>query len=508
MFNEKQNTADFDEDKIKHALLERPGFSIKARLSLFLLILFFITAVISGVGMFMMYRIDNSIQYIFLADKISNEIQHARRIEKNFLLYNSDLPEIREHLNNTNNLLKKASREFKFVAGKKEVYNLRDDLQKYRHLSELLISKSNDSIFTNSNKFVSSVQSFRSYGSKMLELSLNITKKERQLVSATVSTAHKVQIGLLIIFLITLIYIIFNLTRHIISRLNRLMDVTQSIASGNFTPITPKRKYKDEFSFLAIAFNHMMYELQKRQNLLVESHKLRAIGNLTAGVAHELNNPLNNIILTSEMLKEDFKDLSDDESLDMLNDIVNQGERARQVVSNLLDFARESESKAEHFLITDLIDGALDLVKNQFKLSKVKIDYNINENLPPIYGDKKLFTQVFINLFINAIDAMPSGGILSVEVIHEKNLGFLAVKVIDTGKGIPTHLLKSIFNPFFTTKPEGAGTGLGLSVSKGIIEKHGGDIEVESDIGKGTTFTVHLPIVPIPAEMKINNKTK
>ena len=158
---------------------------------------------------------------------------------------------------------------------------------------------------------------------------------------------------------------------------------------------------------------------------------------------------------------------------------------------------------------SDLIDNALRLVKNQFKLSKVKIVKKISENLPPIYGDKKLFTQVFINLFINAIDAMPDGGILSVEVIEEKKLGFLAVKVNDTGNGIPAHLLNSIFNPFFTTKPEGAGTGLGLSVSKGIIEKHGGDIDVESEIGKGTTFTIHLPNVPIPADMKINinNKT-
>lgn len=502
MSNGKIYNENLEEDKIKQALLERPGFSIKARLSLFLLILFFLTALISGVGMFLMYKIDNSIQYIFLSDKISNEIQYARRIEKNYLLYNSSLKDIRIHLNNTKELLDRASREFKFVAGKQEIKDLSNDLKNYRELAEFLILHSNDTLTSTQEKILSSVQSFRNYGSKMLNLSLEISKKERALVSKTVSTAHKVQILLLIISLITMIIIIISLSRHIISRLNRLMEATQNIASGTFSPITPQRKYRDEFSILAIAFNHMMYELEKRQNLLVESHKLRAIGNLTAGIAHELNNPINNIILTSEMLKEDFNELSDYERLDMLNDIAMQAERSRQVVSNLLDFARESETKAEHFPIDDLIDTALRLVKNQLKINKVKIKKNIIGTFPQIYGDKKQFVQVFINLFINAIDSMPNGGTLSIDVEEEKDSGFLAVKVKDTGKGIPAHILKSIFNPFFTTKPEGTGTGLGLSVSKGIIEKHGGDIEVESELDKGTTFTVYLPLVPIPANIK------
>ena len=198
------------------------------------------------------------------------------------------------------------------------------------------------------------------------------------------------------------------------------MEAIHRLAAGDFTPITPRRKYKDEFSFLAIAFNHMIYELEKRQNLLVESHKLRAIGNLTAGIAHELNNPLNNIILTSEMLKEDFRELPDEERLDMLNDLVIQGERARQVVKNLLDFARESETKAEHFYIDELIEKASQLVKNQIKLSKVKMIKEIDKNLPPIYGDRKLLTQVFLNLFINAIDAMPEGGILTINIKEDK----------------------------------------------------------------------------------------
>jgi len=504
-FSDNYSDYGIEEDKIKQALLERPRFSVKARLTLLFLILFLISAVVSGAAMFMLSMIDYRVQYISLSDKISNEIQHARRIEKNYFLYGSDLTEVKEHVNNAEELLEQARRELGHVVGQEEIYNIRSDLDKYNQLADTLIAGESEPGYKESSDYKKATEEFRSYGSRILELSLDISKKERQRISSTILSAKRIQIGLLAALLLLSIFIVWNIARHIINRLNRLTEATQRFAEGDFTPITPKRKYKDEFSFLAIAFNHMMYELEKRQHLLVESHKLRAIGNLTAGVAHELNNPLNNIILTSEMLKEDFKELPDEERLDMLNDLVIQGERARQVVKNLLDFARESETKAEYIHIDELIGKAMQLVKNQIKLSKVKLVTNIGENLPPIYGDRKLLIQVFLNLFINAVDAMPEGGELTIRVEEEKKTGFLAVHVTDTGVGIPEHLLKSVFNPFFTTKPVGNGTGLGLSVSRGIIEKHGGEINIESRVGKGSTFTVYLPIVPIPADIKTKN---
>ncbi len=493
---------DIEENKIRQALLERPGFSVKARLTLLFLVLFLVSAAVSVAAMFMLSMIDYRVQYISLTDKIANEIQHARRIEKNYFLYNSDLSEIKGHIANANSLLEQASRELGHVVGQKEISDIRTDIDNYGRLADELSLKIDDPNYKETDDFKTTAAELRTYGSKVLELSLDISKKERQRISSTVTMAKRIHIALVIVLLALSIFIITNISRHIIGRLNRLTEATQRFASGDFTPITPKRKYKDEFSLLVIAFNHMMYELEKRQNLLVESHKLRAIGNLTAGVAHELNNPLNNIILTSEMLKEDYKTYSDEEIADMLNDLVIQGERARQVVKNLLDFARESETHAEYFHIDELIEMAVRLVKNQIKLSKVKLVADVGKNFPPIYGDQKLLIQVFLNLFINAVDAMPEGGTLTVGVEEEKKTGFLAVHVTDTGAGIPEHLINSIFNPFFTTKPTGGGTGLGLSVSKGIIEKHGGSIEVESKIGQGSTFNVYLPIIPIPADIK------
>lgn len=488
-----------EEATIKQSLLERPRFSVKARLTLMFFVFFLIGAAISLAAMLMLSMINDRVRFVSLADKFANEIQSVRRSEKNYLLYGSDLTEVRQHLDSAYVILDQAALELGHVVGRAEISSLRDYLTKYEGLVDTFLVTGGKAAQNDSAGFQQKAQSLRSYGSKLLELSLDISRKERVLISNTIVKAKRVQIALLVVLLAFSVFIASYFSRHIISRLGRLMEATQRFASGDFLPITPKRKYKDEFSHLAIALNHMMFELERRQNILLETHKLRAIGNLTAGIAHELNNPLNNIILTSEMMKDGYQDWTDEEIRDMINDLVTQGQRAQQVVKNLLDFARESETKMEYLYIDKLIDETIRLSRNQIKISKIEIREEVAENLPPIYGDRKLLIQVFLNLFLNAIDAMPSGGVVTVRVEEEKKTGFLSIHITDTGIGIPGHILGSIFTPFFTTKPTGKGTGLGLAVSKGIIEKHGGSIEVESKVGEGTTFTVHLPIVPIPA---------
>ncbi len=488
-----------EEGAVKLSLLERPRFSIKARLTLILFVFFLISAGISAGAMFMLSMVNDRVQFVALADRFANEIQSARRSEKNFLLYGTDPAEVQAHIDSAGHTLEQAALELGHVAGGAELASIRDNLAKYRETVAELAEHAGDSVYMESPEGSRTAGLVRNYGSRVLALSLDVSRKERSVIAATTRRAQRVQLALLVVLLAFSVFIAGYLSRHIISRLNRLMDATQRFAAGDFLPLTPQRKYKDEFSHLAIALNHMMYELERRQTILVESHKLRAIGNLTAGVAHELNNPLNNIILTAEMMKEGWIDLSDAEREDMVNDLVTQGQRAQQVVKNLLDFARESEAKSEHLYIGTLIDETIRLARNQIKLSKIEFREDIPAHLPPIFGDRKLLIQVFLNIFLNAIDVMPKGGVLSIKVREEKHTGFLLIAITDTGGGIPAHILGSIFAPFFTTKPTGKGTGLGLAVSKGIIEKHGGSIEVESRVGEGTTFTIHLPIVAVPA---------
>jgi signal transduction histidine kinase len=291
------------------------------------------------------------------------------------------------------------------------------------------------------------------------------------------------------------------IARQVLAPLKRIMEASRRIADGDMTPIMPRKRYRDEFSQLAMAMNHMMVQLVRRHEMLVQAHKLKAVGTLTAGVAHELNNPINNIMLTAETLREEHEDLPDEERLDMVNDLVSQSERAQKIVRNLLDFARESEIESEAHEVEGLIEDTLRLATNQIKLSKVKVKGDLAPNLPPVYGDRHQLEQVFLNIVLNALDAMPEGGILSIGCSATGDRELVRVDFTDTGVGIPEQKISDIFNPFFTTKPDAKGTGLGLSVSLGIIRQHGGDIDVTSRVGQGTTFSISLPIAKVPAEI-------
>jgi two-component system, NtrC family, sensor kinase len=270
---------------------------------------------------------------------------------------------------------------------------------------------------------------------------------------------------------------------------------------GDYTPITPVKRYRDEFTDLAVAINQMIRELENREAVLIQSHKLRAIGTLTAGVAHELNNPLNNITLTAHMLLEDYEMSSDKERKEMIRDVIAEARRSKDIISNLLDFARESGSQLEPLDLAQLLKETVTLAQNQIKLSGIRLELHAVGKLPRIHGDSQQLKQVFLNLILNAADASPKGGRIQLMVLPADEPNYLAVKVIDFGAGIPAHVLGSIFDPFFTTKAKGKGTGLGLSVSQGIVGKHGGRIMVSSAEGKGSTFTVTLPVTTIPAEI-------
>jgi signal transduction histidine kinase len=250
-----------------------------------------------------------------------------------------------------------------------------------------------------------------------------------------------------------------------------------------------------------MALNHMMHQLVQRQDLLVRAHKLKAVGTLTAGVAHELNNPINNIMLTACVLEEDYHECSDEERLEMIRDLVAESERAQRIVRNLLDFARETQPDVEPLDVRELISETLELAANQIKLSRVKVTTEALSELPPVFGDAQQLKQVFLNHVLNALDAMPGGGALAIAMDNRSNRSFVEVEFADTGVGIPDHQLADIFDPFFTTKAKSKGTGLGLSVSLGIVKKHGGDIQVRSRVGRGTVFTVLLPAARVPADL-------
>lgn len=294
--------------------------------------------------------------------------------------------------------------------------------------------------------------------------------------------------------------IAYYLSKRFLYRIERLITLTHRIAKGDLSFIGPVGKYRDEFTRVNMAMNRMLAELDAWHTVMEESHQLTAIGTLTAGVAHQINNPLNNIILTAHTFKEEHKTLPDQEREEMIDDLIQETERARKIVRNLQDFARESQCASETFDLGQLVQETAGLAVTQVKAFGAELKIKIQPHLPLIHGDKRQWQQVFLNLVLNALDAVDKDGEIKIVVEKDAAPGFLAVHVENNGAAIPAHVLPYIFDPFFTTKAPGKGTGLGLSVSRGIVTRYGGRINVSSREGAVTRFTVLIPSTDVVSD--------
>ncbi|MEW6439800.1 MAG: ATP-binding protein [bacterium] len=229
-------------------------------------------------------------------------------------------------------------------------------------------------------------------------------------------------------------------------------------------------------------------ELIKRQNLLVQTEKLASLGKLSAGIAHELNSPLTGILHFSHFVKEACPD--QDQVQQDIDVVLRETKRCKKIIKGLLDFARQSQPEKNQQDIVQVLNKTLSLIENHKDFRSVEIRRNVPENLPAIMFDTDQIQQVFMNLIVNAQEAMPSGGTLYIDA--GLNGDYIEIRFKDTGLGISEQNLQRIFDPFFTTKEKG--TGLGLSVSMGIIQNHAGKLEVTSAEGQGTTIVVKLPL--------------
>jgi signal transduction histidine kinase len=233
-------------------------------------------------------------------------------------------------------------------------------------------------------------------------------------------------------------------------------------------------------------------EERRLENSLMQAGKLAAIGQLAAGVAHEINNPLTVINANAEMLKMFIPQADDNyESVDL---IARAGDRATKVVRGLLDFARQAQYDFEPASVNQSIRQALDLVAYQFESANVEVILDLADSLPEIVASCEHLKSVWLNLFVNARDAvelLPEGR--RIEIASRPAGSHVQVLVRDNGRGMAPAELAHIFEPFYTTKDPGKGTGLGLATCHRIIEQHNGQIEVVSSPGEGTTFVVHLP---------------
>ncbi|MFP4085968.1 MAG: PAS domain S-box protein [Desulfobacteraceae bacterium] len=245
-------------------------------------------------------------------------------------------------------------------------------------------------------------------------------------------------------------------------------------------------------------FTDMREVLQMRKDLeaahlqLVQSEKIASVGRMAAGVAHEINNPLSGVLIYAELLAESFKE--DPDTLRDIQEIIDQTLRCKRIVSELLEFSRQTVGKVSSFHISDLVTKCLNVLVNQSAFQDIEVSTDFQPHMPQMVGDMGQLQQVFANLFINAADAMEGKGRLGITARYDDEKGQFTIRVADTGPGIPENLRDKIFDIFFTTKPVGKGTGLGLSITENIIKLHGGRVKIDCPAEGGTVFMIELPL--------------
>lgn len=291
----------------------------------------------------------------------------------------------------------------------------------------------------------------------------------------------------------------YFLASGILKPISRLVRASKRLAKGDLTQRV-KFTSKDEIGELAEAFNFMASSIKERddqlkahaQQKIQESERLASLGRLAAGIAHEINNPLGAILVYSNLLLEESK--PQDSGRENLKKIVRETIKCKEIVKGLLDFARKTEPKKEPANINNILERVLSLVEKQALFQNIKITKKLHPHLPMAMIDITQIQQVFMNIILNAAEAMEGKGSLTIGTQLLEDRQSMEIRFTDTGCGIPLENMKRLFEPFFTTKEETKGIGLGLAISYGIIKNHGGNIEVKSQVGKGTTFIIKLPV--------------
>jgi signal transduction histidine kinase len=342
------------------------------------------------------------------------------------------------------------------------------------------------------------IADLRKSGEEIINISKELDKTAREKVENTISLS---QIAILVffpLFLVVGIGTLYYITSTVVKRLGLVIEIVEKTGKGQFSLVTvPAGKWgRDEVGVLMQKFNDMEEELAEREKELdtknkelLQSKKLAAIGTLASGVAHELNNPLNNIYLSAQVLQKEAGDSCSPFVKETLDDIIGQSIRVKGIVGDLLEYARGKEPRLRTIELNELIRNAYKLLKITVNKDRINLVLNSSDDRIFMQADQEQMERVFINLFTNAVEAMEGKGDIIVTLSKEHDR--IKVWVSDTGKGMTPEEMEKVFEPFFTTKDKG--TGLGLAIVFNIIKKHKGGIFVDSEKDRGTTFYMVFP---------------
>ncbi|MDY6822868.1 MAG: ATP-binding protein [Thermodesulfobacteriota bacterium] len=431
-------------------------------------------------------------------NRLLNTTLEARRYEKNYFLYynEKDLIEAISYAGEAEEQLSEIVRNYKGHTSSQNLTSYRQELERYKNSLVTLHNQNKEDSLARLDVELAKPQkqkqaTIRMLGQKITSDLELMVQKEQLTVNRIVKESRIFSlIGALIVFLLFIcvaFFFIFRINRP----LRKIARAVRKIAAGDYEKIPPLNTH-DEFEAFVASLNTMISEVNKRNEQLIQSRKMASLGTLTSGVAHELNNPLNNISTSLQIVIEELEGGDPAFNRDLLLDAETQVERTRDIVRALLEFSRERNVKPRKASVKRLVQESIKLIKGELPGS-IELRIEVPDDVQTVMDFRRM-QQVFINLILNAVHAMKGGGVLTIRAYTDQEAGHICLEVQDTGNGIPARDRDKIFDPFFTTKEVGQGTGLGLSVSHGIIKSHGGKIEVESEEGKGTTFYICLPI--------------
>jgi signal transduction histidine kinase len=321
--------------------------------------------------------------------------------------------------------------------------------------------------------------------------SANLERQEREILQGT----NQRKIVLFTLVTITPFFAVglaFLLIRGLTRPVNSLLDATRRLKAGDLDYRI--QGLRDEFGEVANSFNEMADSLKKQMQEMQRTEQLRICGEMAAGLAHEIRNPLAGMKVSIEVLLSELD--IEERDREVLLKVIEQIRNIELLMKNLINYARPVAAQPVRFNVNKILEKSIYFIEKHPSFisgdPRKQLIRELDETLPEIVGDPQQLQQVFLNLLLNAADAVPEGGTITVRTLHDKQARTVAVVLCDTGKGIPAELMEKIFQPFFTTK--GKGTGLGLAVSKRIVEEHGGSITVSNNVSEGVTFAITLPV--------------
>lgn len=445
---------------------------------------------------FLMQQAEKKLYLVGVAEDFLNLTLELRRYEKNYFLYKLDV----DYLDNV--AYQGELREI--VADNAEIFaslgtsvpaeDLDGTVRQYGEQMRFLYDMDQRRKIGDASPERELVKkNIRDAGQLLTQYAEDISSREKMLIQRILKTSKTILLSSTLGLVVLSFILAALLRKKLVASLRILNQYTRKVAQGEMVA-PPSRDVEEEIQAIFQAFARMNNELQLRQKQMVQSEKLASMGTLLAGVAHELNNPLSNISTSTQILSEEFGNPESREfHKTLLSQIEEQTDKARDIVRTLLEFSRTKEFKKESLNLLVLIKSALRLLRSEVP-AEIEIVLDIPDELI-VCVDKQRMQQVFINLLKNAVDACEGVGkvwISARDYLVNKRLE-VEILVSDNGPGIPEEQLQKIFDPFYTSKDVGKGSGLGLFIVHDIVESHGGSVIVDSRLNEGTTFIIWLP---------------